>query len=149
METRFSKLVLSLSVLFVALPGHLGAWTPANNSTEPFTAGISQSTSPDEFDDVGRNASSTSYNSESLSPSQRNTLLSLSAEPHTAAAGSLGKRSRGASATLGSPPLSLRGESVLSAKDAPAFVFFIVLCCGLLCEMDMFILPIDVCSSAV
>lgn len=114
METRFLKLVVSLSVLLVAtLPGHLGAGTPANNSTEPFTAGINQSTSTDELDDVGRNASSTSYSSESLSPSQRNTLLSLSAEPHTAA-GSLGKRSRGASATLGSPPLSLRGECLES-----------------------------------
>lgn len=91
METRFFKLVLSLSGLLVALPGHLGAGTPANNSSEPFTAGINHSTPADELGDVGRNASSTSYSSESLSPAQRNTLLSLSAETHTAAAGSLGK----------------------------------------------------------
>lgn len=145
METRFLKLVLSLSVLLVALPGHLGAGTPANNSTEPFTAGINQSTSTD---DVGRNASSTSYSSESLSPSQRKTLLSLSAEPHTAAAGSLGKRSRGASATLGSPPLSLGGSVswVLRAKDALALLCFLLLflsCCSLFSKVDMFILQLD------
>lgn len=118
METRFFKLVLSLPVLLVALPGHLGAGTPANNSTEPFTAGINLSTSENELGDVGRNGSSTLYSSESLSPSQRNTLLSLSAETHTSAAGSLGKWSRGRSkCNTWSATIIPGRESVLSLKS--------------------------------
>lgn len=110
MEKRFLALVLSLSL-------HLAVGTPANGSTEPFTAATNRSTYAGELSDVGRNkASSSSYSSESLSPSQRNTLLWPAAEAHTAAAaaggGSAGKLSRGASATLGSPPLSLWESSV-------------------------------------
>lgn len=108
METWFLKLGLSLSVLLVALPGLLGAGTPTNNSTQPFTAGINYSTAADELSDTENNATSASSSSESLSPSQRNILLSLSAETHTAAAGFFGKSRHcgGASATLGLPPLS-------------------------------------------
>lgn len=93
METWFLNHVLgvSLSVLLLALPGLLGAGTPSINSTDSVTAGINHSTATDELNDTENNATSTSYSSESLSPSQRNILLSLTAETHTAAAGNFGK----------------------------------------------------------
>ncbi|XP_049904756.1 protein HEG [Epinephelus moara] len=80
METWFLNHVLgvSLSVLLLGLPGPLGAGTPSNNSTDPVTAGFYHS---DELSNLENNATSTSYSSESLSPSQRNILLT-----HTAAA---------------------------------------------------------------
>lgn len=93
METWFlnNVLGLSLSVLLVGLPGPLGAWTPNNNGTDPVTAGFDISTATDELNNVENNATSTSYSSESLSPSQRNILLTHSAESETTAAGRFGK----------------------------------------------------------
>lgn len=94
METWFLNHVLgvSLSVLLLGLPGPLRAWTPNNNSTDPVTAGFYSSAATDELSDMGNNETSTSYSSESLSPSQRNILLTHTAETHTAAtAGSSGK----------------------------------------------------------
>lgn len=93
METWFWNHVLSLSLplLLLGLPGLLGAGTLSNNSTDSVTAGITYSTTTDELNDIGNNATSTSYSSEILSPSQRNILLSLAAETHTAAAGAFGK----------------------------------------------------------
>ncbi|XP_020491354.2 protein HEG [Labrus bergylta] len=82
METWFLNHVLglSLSVLLVGLPGPLGgAGTPSNNSTDPVTAGFYFSTGEDELGNMENNATSSS--SETLSPSQRNILLT-----HTAAA---------------------------------------------------------------
>ncbi len=96
---------LSLSVLLLGLPGPLGAGTPGNNSTVSLTAGFYYSAASEELQDVENNATSTSYSSESLSPSQRNILLTHSAETHTAAAGTLGEflslRPAVASATSG------------------------------------------------
>lgn len=96
MEAWFLNHVLglSLSVLLMALPGPLGAWTPGNNSTDPVTAGFDISTATDELSNEGSNATSVSYSSESLSPSQRNILLTHRAETETetsAAAGRVGK----------------------------------------------------------
>lgn len=95
METWFLNHVLglSLSVLLLGQPGLLGAGTPSHNSTDPVTAGVNYSTATDEPSDLGNNATSASQSSESLSPSQRNILLSVADESHTAAAaaGSLGK----------------------------------------------------------
>ncbi len=93
METWFLSHVLglSLSVLMLGLPGPLGAGTPSSNGTDPVTAGSYSSTATDELSSMGSNATSTSYSSESLSPSQRNILLTHTAETHTAAAGSVGK----------------------------------------------------------
>lgn len=94
METWFLNHVLglSLSVLLLGQPGLLGAGTPSHNSTDPVTAGVNYSTATDEPNDLGNNATSASHFSESLSPSQRNILLSVADESHTAAAaGSLGK----------------------------------------------------------
>lgn len=60
-------------------------------------AGVNYTAATDEPSDFGNNATSASHSSESLSPPQRNILLSLSAETHTAAAaaataaGSFGK----------------------------------------------------------
>lgn len=92
METWFLNHVLgvSLSVLLLGLPGPLGAGTPSNNSTDPVTAGLYHSAATDELSNLENNATSTSYSSESLSPSQRNILLTHTAETHTAAA-DLGK----------------------------------------------------------
>lgn len=93
METWFLNHVLglSLSVLMLGLPGPLGAGTPSSNSTDPVTAGFYSSVATDELGNMENNATSTSYSSESLSPSQRNILLTHTAETHTAAAGSVGK----------------------------------------------------------
>lgn len=93
METWFWNHVLSLSLtlFLLGLPGLHGAGTPSNNSTDSVTAGITYSAVTDELGDIGDNATSTSYSSESLSPSQRNILLSLAAETHTAAARAFGK----------------------------------------------------------
>lgn len=93
METWFLNHVLglSLSVLLLGLPGPLGAGTPINNSSDPVTAGFSFSTATDELSYTENNATSTSYSSESLSPSQRNLLLTHAAETHTAAVGNFGK----------------------------------------------------------
>ncbi|XP_070771173.1 protein HEG [Enoplosus armatus] len=90
METWFLNHVLglSLSVLLLGLPGPLGAGTPSNNNTDPVTAGFYYSTATDELSNMENNSTSTSYSSESLSPSQRNILLTRAAETHTAAAGS-------------------------------------------------------------
>ncbi|XP_041807417.1 protein HEG [Chelmon rostratus] len=84
METWFVNHVLglSLSVLLLGLPGPLGAETPSSNSTDSVTAGFHYSSATDELSGMGNNATSTSSSSESLSPSQRNILLT-----HTAAAG--------------------------------------------------------------
>ncbi|GAA6230156.1 protein HEG homolog 1 [Lates japonicus] len=89
METWFLNHVLglSLSVLLLGLPGPLGAGTPINNSSDPVTAGFSYSTATDELSYTENNATSTSYSSESLSPSQRNLLLTHAAETHIAAVG--------------------------------------------------------------
>lgn len=91
METWFWNHVLglSLSVLLLALQGLLGAGTPGSNSTHALTAGIRSST--DELNHTEKNWTSALYSSESLSPSQRDVLLSRPAEAHTAAAGSFGK----------------------------------------------------------
>lgn len=91
METWFLNHVLglSLSVLLLALQGLLGAGTPGNNSTDAVTAGVSSST--DELNHAEKNRTLALYSSESLSPSQRDVLLSRPAETHTAAAGSFGK----------------------------------------------------------
>lgn len=91
METWFLNHVLglSLSVLLLAPRGLLGAGAPGNNSTDAVTAGISSST--DELNHTEENRTSALYSSESLSPSQRDVLLSRPAEAHTAAAGSFGK----------------------------------------------------------
>ncbi|XP_070694782.1 protein HEG [Pempheris klunzingeri] len=89
METWFLNHVLGLSVsvlLLLALPGPLGAGTPSNNSTDSVTAGFYDSAATDEPSRMENNATSTSYSSESLSPSQRNILLTHTAETHTAAA---------------------------------------------------------------
>lgn len=88
METWFVNHVLglSLSVLLLGLPGPLGAETPSSNSTDSVTAGFHYSSATDELSGMGNNATSTSSSSESLSPSQRNILLT-----HTAAAGNFGK----------------------------------------------------------
>ncbi|XP_047458004.1 uncharacterized protein DDB_G0271670-like [Mugil cephalus] len=84
METWFLKHVfgLSLSVLLLGLPGPLGARPPANNSTSPVTEGFHSSAATDEPSHAESVATSTSYSSESLSPSQRNLLLSHGAETH-------------------------------------------------------------------
>ncbi|XP_074550216.1 protein HEG isoform X2 [Halichoeres trimaculatus] len=88
METWFLNHVLglSLSVLLVGLPGPLGAWTPNNNGTDPVTTGFDISTATDELSNEENNATSVSYSSESLSPSQRNILLTRRAETESAAA---------------------------------------------------------------
>lgn len=94
METWFLNHVLglSLSVLLLGLPGPLGAGTPSNNSTGPATAGFYYSTAKDELSNTENSATSASYSSESLSPSQRNLLLThTAAETHTATAGNFGK----------------------------------------------------------
>ncbi|XP_010794981.1 probable GH family 25 lysozyme 3 [Notothenia coriiceps] len=90
METWFLNHVLgvSLSVLLLGLPGPLGAGTPSNNVTDPVTAGFYSSPATEELSSIENNATSTSSSSESLSSSQRNILLTHSAETHTAAAGS-------------------------------------------------------------
>nr|XP_020463366.1 protein HEG homolog 1 [Monopterus albus] len=84
METWFWNHVLglSLSVLLLALPGPLGAGTPSNNSTDPITSGFYYSTATDEPSSTDSNATSSFHSSDSLSPSQRNLLLT-----HTAPAG--------------------------------------------------------------
>uniref|UniRef100_UPI0037E8CAF5 protein HEG n=1 Tax=Semicossyphus pulcher TaxID=241346 RepID=UPI0037E8CAF5 len=89
METWFLNHVLglSLSVFLLGLPGALGTGTPSNNNTDPVTAGLYISAATDELSNVENNATSTIYSSESLSPSQRNILLTHAAETHTAAAG--------------------------------------------------------------
>ncbi|XP_042283264.1 protein HEG [Thunnus maccoyii] len=90
METWFLNHVLglSLSVLLLGLPGPLRAGTPNNSSTEPGTTGFYYSTITNEPGDMEYNETSTSHSSsESLSPSQRNLLLTHTAETHTATAG--------------------------------------------------------------
>lgn len=91
METWFLKQVLglSLAVLLLAPQGLLGPGTPGSNSTDAVTAGISSSA--DELNHTEKNRTSALYSSESLSPSQRDVLLSRPAETPTAAAGSFGK----------------------------------------------------------
>lgn len=87
METWFLNHVLGLCllVLHLGLPRPLGAGTPGNNSTDPGTAGLRYSAAADELRTAGNDATSTSYSSETLSPSQRSLLL------RRAAAGSSGK----------------------------------------------------------
>lgn len=96
---------VSLSVLLLGLQGLLGAGTPGNSSTDAVTEGFGPSAATDELNHAEQNRSSALPSSESLSPSQRNILLSLPAEAHTAAAAALGKvplpRPSGASTTIG------------------------------------------------
>lgn len=85
METwsRNHVLGLCLCVLLLGLPGPLGAGTPGNGSADPVTAGLYYTTGRDEVGNTERGATSTSSSSsESLSPSQRNLLLT-----HAAASG--------------------------------------------------------------
>ena len=97
METWFLNHVLglSLSVLLLGLPGPLRAGTPYNSSTDPGATGLYYSTATNELGDMEYKVTSTSQSSsESLSPSQRNLLLTHTAETQTtaaAAAGNLGK----------------------------------------------------------
>ncbi|KAM7380679.1 hypothetical protein PAMP_003957 [Pampus punctatissimus] len=89
METWFLNHVLglSLSVLLLGLPGPLGAGTPNNSSTDPGTTGVYYSTATNELGDMEYNVTSTStHSSETLSASQRDLLLTHTAETHTAAA---------------------------------------------------------------
>lgn len=90
METWFLNHVLglSLSVLLLALPGPLGAGTPGNNRTDSVTAFFYSSAPAEEAGDAGNNATSAAHSGESLSPSQRNILLTRTAQTRTAAAGS-------------------------------------------------------------
>ncbi|XP_017279308.1 protein HEG isoform X2 [Kryptolebias marmoratus] len=81
METWFLVLLLLLG-----LPGPLGAGTPTNNSTDPVTEGLHFSEATAELRSTGNGAASSSYSSESLSPSQRNLLLTHSAGTHAATA---------------------------------------------------------------
>ncbi|XP_072253336.1 protein HEG [Leuresthes tenuis] len=88
METWFLNHVLglSLSVLLLGLRP-LEAGTPANHSASPVTDGFYYSEATDELGNTGNGATATSYSSESLSPSQRNLLLTHTAVTHTAPAG--------------------------------------------------------------
>ncbi|XP_035995654.1 protein HEG [Fundulus heteroclitus] len=84
METCF----LNLLLLGLGLPGPLWAGTPGYNRTNPAPDGFyyrSAGTDGPSSSDVGE--SSTSYSSESLSPSQRDLLLTHTAETHGATTG--------------------------------------------------------------
>uniref|UniRef100_UPI003AAC0EAA protein HEG isoform X1 n=1 Tax=Centroberyx gerrardi TaxID=166262 RepID=UPI003AAC0EAA len=108
METWFLNHVLglSLSVLLLALPGPLGAWTPTNNNNstgDPVTGGYYYSAGTDELSTMENKvftaATSASHSSESLVPSGGNLLRAHTAETHTSTAGSLGKKTVSNTAT--------------------------------------------------
>ncbi|XP_063355619.1 protein HEG isoform X2 [Pelmatolapia mariae] len=92
METWFLNHVLGLSllVLHLGLLGPLRAGTPSNNSTNAATPGLDDSAATDEVRSVENSATSNSYSSETLTPSQRNLLLRHAAETHAATAGNFG-----------------------------------------------------------
>ncbi|XP_039884338.1 vitellogenin-2-like [Simochromis diagramma] len=92
METWFLNHVLGLSllVLHLGLPGPLRAGTPSNNSTNAATPGLVHSVATDEVRSMENSATSNSYSSETLTPSQRNLLLRHAAETHAATAGNFG-----------------------------------------------------------
>lgn len=96
METCFLNhlLLCCVSVLLLLLPGPLWAGTPGYNRTAPVTDGLDRSAGTDGLSGAESGATSTSSSSESLSPSQRDLLLSRTAETRTAAARSHGKRKR-------------------------------------------------------
>lgn len=93
METWFLNQILlcSLSVLGLGLPGPLWAGTPGYNSTNSVTDGLYYSAGTDEPSNTESGETSTSYSSESLSPSQRDLLLTHTAGTDAATAGHLGK----------------------------------------------------------
>lgn len=95
METWFLNHVLGLSllVLHLGLPGPLRAGTPSNNSTNTATPALDDSVATDEVRSMENSATSNSYSSETLTPSQRNLLLRHAAETHAATAGNFGKSS--------------------------------------------------------
>ncbi|XP_039456366.1 protein HEG isoform X1 [Oreochromis aureus] len=92
METWFLNHVLGLSllVLHLGLPGPLRAGTPSNNSTNAATPALDDSVATDEVRSMENSATSNSYSSETLTPSQRNLLLRHAAETHAATAGNFG-----------------------------------------------------------
>nr|XP_024661135.1 protein HEG homolog 1 [Maylandia zebra] len=92
METWFLNHVLGLSllVLHLGLPGPLRAGTPSNNSTNTATPALDDSVATDEVRSMENSATSNSYSSETLTPSQRNLLLRHAAETHAATAGNFG-----------------------------------------------------------
>lgn len=98
METWFLNHVFlwSLSVLLLdlGLPGPLWAGTPGYNRTTPITDGFYSSADTDGPSSTENGVTSTSYSSESLSPSQRDLLLTHTAETHTGTTRSLGKIAR-------------------------------------------------------
>ncbi|XP_011609480.2 protein HEG isoform X1 [Takifugu rubripes] len=102
---------LSLPVLLLGLQGLLGAGTPGNSSAGAVTEGFSSSAATDELNHTEQNRSSALYSSESLSPSQRNILLSLPAETHTAAAGPLGTEQTQPYTEMSTRPLEALGAS--------------------------------------
>ncbi|XP_047227299.1 protein HEG isoform X1 [Girardinichthys multiradiatus] len=93
METCFLNPVLhwSVSVLLLGLglPGPLWAGTPGYNSTNPVTDGFYYSSGTDGPSSTENGATSASYSSESLSPSQRVLLLTHTSETHSAPPGTL------------------------------------------------------------
>uniref|UniRef100_A0A1A8E0Z0 Heart of glass n=1 Tax=Nothobranchius kadleci TaxID=1051664 RepID=A0A1A8E0Z0_NOTKA len=88
METWLLSPVLSWSLwaLLLTLPGSPGAGTPSANSTDPVTDLFYSSGATKEVSHSESGATSTSSSSESLSPSQRNILLTHAAETRTASA---------------------------------------------------------------
>ncbi|XP_037542303.1 protein HEG [Nematolebias whitei] len=72
-------------LVLLGLPGPLGAGPPAHNSTHSVTDGFFYSEATSELRSTENGAASSSYSSESLSPSQQNLLLTRTAETRAAA----------------------------------------------------------------
>ncbi|XP_007557174.1 protein HEG [Poecilia formosa] len=89
METWFLNQVLLCSLSVLGLPGPLWAGTPGYNSTNSVTDGLYYSAGTDEPSNTENGGTSTSYSSESLSPSQRDLLLTHTAGTDAATAGHL------------------------------------------------------------
>ncbi|XP_014844316.1 PREDICTED: protein HEG homolog 1 [Poecilia mexicana] len=89
METWFLNQVLLCSLSVLGLPGPLWAGTPGYNSTSSVTDGLYYSAGTDEPSNTENGGTSTSYSSESLSPSQRDLLLTHTAGTDAATAGHL------------------------------------------------------------
>ncbi|XP_015257762.1 PREDICTED: protein HEG homolog 1 [Cyprinodon variegatus] len=126
METCFlNHLLLCCVSVLLLLPGPLWAGTPGYNRTAPVTDGLDRSAGTDGLSGAESGATSTSSSSESLSPSQRDLLLSRTAETRTAETRTAAARSHETEQTEVFTETSSKFQDVTNLSTEPPTSSFI------------------------